>query len=298
MTHNSEMPDEHITGLNRILDDANVIDEDIIGMESGDIVNRIELTEKYNKVKHEYSDTFFSDLIFILTSIRLNEKTAREDWQSILKHKKIISEKLGRNVGIRVATLDFYTNINKRVLSPKIVDMEEYTKTVKESITDHLTFCYNRRYFDYIIKHYFLMAKESDQPLSLCMLDIDFFKIYNDSNGHIAGDFVLIEISRILNAVTKKSDIVSRYGGEEFAVVMPLTGADRALETAENIRKSIEDFRFAKEQILPGKRLTVSIGVVVLTDVISDYMILINRADQALYKAKQNGKNRVVLSGE
>jgi len=88
---------EHITGLDRILDDASVIDEDIIGIESGDIVNRIEIMEKYNRVKNRYGTAFYSDLIFILTNIRLNEKRAKEDWQNILRHKKNISGKLGRN---------------------------------------------------------------------------------------------------------------------------------------------------------------------------------------------------------
>ena len=73
------------------------------------------------------------------------------------------------------------------------------------------------------------------------MMDIDYFKMYNDKNGHIAGDLALIEISRILNAVTRRSDIVSRYGGEEFSVIMPDTDMDSAVQSGENIRKAIED---------------------------------------------------------
>ena len=290
--------DEHITELNRLLDDMSVIDEDIIGMESGDIVKRIELTEKYDKVRNQFNESFYSDLIFILTHIRLDEKTARADWESILYHKHLMSEKLERNVGIRVATLDFYTNIKKQIVSPKIIDMKEYTQTVKESITDPLTNCYNRRYFDYILRYYFSSARESGAPLSLCMADIDHFKIYNDQNGHIAGDLALMEISRILNSVTKKTDVVSRYGGEEFVIIMPGTKGPQAAELAESIRRSVEDFRFPKEQLLPGKRLTISIGVAVLSDRIQDHEALVFLADAAMYAAKQNGRNRVAKTWE
>jgi len=286
-----------LTGLSRMLDEAEIIDEDIIGVESGDIVNRIELAEKHNKIKNLYNESFYSDLIFILTNVRLDEKTAREDWRSILRHKKHVSEKLGRNVGIRVATLDFYTNINKQIVSPKIIDMKEYTKTVKESITDSLTFCYNRRYFDYIIKHYCLVARESDKALSLCMADIDFFKQYNDHNGHIAGDLALIEISRILNAVTAKTDLVARYGGEEFCIIMPSTGLDQAWEKAEQARIAVQDYRFTREQDLPGKRLTLSLGVAALANG-GGHLALIQRADEAMYAAKRAGRNAVFRAKE
>jgi len=289
--------DEQITAMNRILDDDFVIDEEIIGLESGDILSRIELRDKYRQVRHLHTDSFYSDLIFILTNIRLDEKTAEQDWKDILMHKHLISEKLGRNVGIRVASLDYYTNIRKQMQSPKIIDMKEYTNTVKASITDPLTCCYNRRYFDYIIRHYFVVAKESDSLLSLCMLDADFFKTYNDQNGHIAGDLALMEISRILNAVTRKADVVARYGGEEFAILMPQTALQEAFEQADNLRRAVEDFRFPKEQLLPGKRLTVSIGVAELTTEVCDHISLVKRADEALYSAKLLGRNRVVRYG-
>jgi diguanylate cyclase (GGDEF)-like protein len=283
-----------VAPIDRMMEGAGVIDEEIIGMASGDIVNRIEIMEKYNQVKNQYNGNFYSDLIFILTNIRLDENTARGDWQNILKHKHFMSEKLGRNVGIRVATLDFYTNITRQIATPKIIDMKEYTKTVKESITDPLTFCYNRRYFDYIVKQYFALAQETGRPLSLLMVDVDYFKMYNDQNGHIAGDFALIEMSRIFNVLTRKSDIVARYGGEEFCLVLTDTGAEEALAVASKIRKAVEDYRFPNEQNLPGRRLTVSIGVATSNDDIPASLDLIKRADTALYAAKALGKNQVV----
>jgi diguanylate cyclase (GGDEF)-like protein len=299
MSEPNKEPSENkdpVLPIDRLMDAAAAIDEEIIGMASGDIVNRIGIMEKYNSVKNKYNSSFYGDLIYILTNIRLDEKRAREDWQNILKHKHIMSEKLGRNVGIRVATLDFFTNITRQITAPKIIDIKEYTKTVKESITDPLTFCYNRRYFSYVFRQHFLLAKETGRPLSLLMVDVDYFKMYNDQNGHIAGDFVLIEISRIFNVLTRKSDIVSRYGGEEFALLLNETGPEEALAVAEKIRKAIEDYRFPSEQNLPARRLTVSIGTATLADSIQEPLELIKKADEALYAAKGRGKNTVVQS--
>jgi len=296
--HDDELSSDkpRIQPLDPALGESAIIDEDIIGMASGDIINRIEVMEKFNKVRNRYQGSFYSDLIFMLTNIRLDEATAREDWQSILKHKHIMSEKLGRNVGIRVATLDYYTNITRQIVSPKIIDMKEYSRTVKESITDPLTFCYNRRYFDYILKQYFLLATEGDQPLSLLMLDLDYFKIYNDHNGHILGDFVLIEVSRIFHVITRKSDIVARYGGEEFVIVLNKTPLSVALETAEKIRHAVEDYRFPNEQTLPGKRLTITIGAAEVDSAMQTSQDLIKRADEALYEAKRSGRNKVLAA--
>ncbi|MFH0919220.1 MAG: GGDEF domain-containing protein [Fibrobacterota bacterium] len=284
-----------IPGLEGRGDAAPLIDEEIIGIASGDMGSRIESIEHFKEVTKGYGGNFYSDLIYMLTNIRLDEAVAREDWQSILRHKHIMSEKLCRNVGIRVATLDFYTNIRKQIASPKIIDMREYTQTVRESITDPLTLCYNRRYFDYTFKHFFTLAQDTGAPLSLCMLDLDYFKLYNDKNGHITGDFALIELARILNAVTRRTDVVSRYGGEEFVVILPGTLLDEAARVAEKIRKAVDDFRFSGEQALPGGRLTVSIGAAALTPAIKGPLGLLSVADKALYRAKAEGRNRVVL---
>ncbi|MBL8025588.1 MAG: GGDEF domain-containing protein, partial [Fibrobacteres bacterium] len=202
-------------------------------------------------------------------------------------------EKLGRNVGIRVATLDYYTNITRQMASPVIVDMAEYSKTVKDSITDPLTFCYNRRYFDYVLNHRFSRSAESGKTFSLLMLDIDYFKHYNDNNGHLMGDFALIEVSRILHVISRRGDIVARWGGEEFAIVLPDLNADGAVILAEKIRAAVDDFRFPNEQSLPGKRLTISIGAAEYSPAMKNANEIIKAADTALYRAKHEGRNCV-----
>jgi diguanylate cyclase (GGDEF)-like protein len=268
-------------------------DQKLIEFVSGDIVEHIQDDEYLLDSIGKKPGTYYRDLIFALIQIRLPEEEAKRDWKEMLKHKYILSEKLGRNVGIHVATLDYYTNIKKRLVNPKIVDAHEYVDTASRAIIDDLTKAYNRYFFDEEYKKLFLMARTSGKLFSLIMLDLDHFKIYNDINGHIQGDIALIETVRILHAVCTQDDTVSRYGGEEFTVLLPSQPLNLALKTAENIRQAIFDYRFINEQALPTGRLSVSLGVTTYRDDIKSPQDMIEEADVALYRAKNSGRNRV-----
>ncbi len=264
-------------------------------VESGDIVNRIELYQKVNTAKNRRGATFYRDLLFALISVRLDEKDAEQDWKDILTHKYIMSQQLGRNVGIKVATLDYYTNVKRSMKSPRIVETDEYTQTVREAISDNLTHAYNRRYLDYFLNNLFRRAHEETVYFSLLMIDIDHFKNYNDQNGHIAGDLALMEITRIVKAVCHKNHIVARYGGEEFAVVMPEADEFESYITASNICKAVFDFRFPGEQKMPNKRLSVSIGISTFDSAVHRIpRDIIEEADKALYRAKNEGRNKII----
>ncbi|HON11579.1 MAG TPA: diguanylate cyclase [Chitinispirillaceae bacterium] len=265
----------------------------VIEIVSGDIVDHIQDDEFLLDSIGKKPGTYYRDLIFALMQIRLPEEEAKRDWREILKHKYILSEKLGRNVGIHVATLDYYTNIKKRVTNPKIIDANEYVDTASRAITDDLTKAYNRHFFDDEFRRLFLQARTTGKVFSLIMLDLDHFKIYNDLNGHIQGDIALIEVVRILHAVCSQDDTVSRYGGEEFTILLPSQPLNLALRTAENIRQAVFDYRFVNEQTLPQGRLSASLGVTTYRDDIVSPQDMIEEADVALYRAKNSGRNRV-----
>jgi diguanylate cyclase (GGDEF)-like protein len=228
-----------------------------------------------------------------LIQIRLPEDEAKRDWKEVLKHKYLLSEKLGRNVGIHVATLDYYTNIKKKVTNPKIISTHEYLDTASRAITDDLTKAYNRHFFEDEFRRLFLNARTTGKIFSLIMLDLDHFKIYNDLNGHIQGDIALIEVVRILHAVCSKDDTVCRYGGEEFTVLLQSQPLNLALKTAENIKQALFDYRFVNEQSLPCGRLCASLGVTSYRDDVTSPQDMLEEADVALYRAKNSGRNRV-----
>jgi diguanylate cyclase (GGDEF)-like protein len=264
-----------------------------IEIASGDIEAHIQSDEYNLDTLGKKPGTYYRDIIFALLQIRLPEDEAKRDWKEMLKHKFIMSEKLGRNVGIHVAALDYYTNIKRKIISPKIVDVREYVNTASRALIDDLTKAYNRHFFEEEFRTLFAQAKTAGTIFSLIMLDLDHFKIYNDLNGHIQGDLALIETVRILHAVCSPDDTVTRYGGEEFAILLPSQPLNLALKTAENIRGAIFDYRFVNEAQMPSRRLTASLGVTAYHNLLDSTIAMIEEADSALYRAKNSGRNQV-----
>jgi diguanylate cyclase len=167
-----------------------------------------------------------------------------------------------------------------------------------ESLTDPLTGLGNRKYFDRSIDSAVQNALAHGEPLSLLMFDIDHFKSFNDSYGHLTGDQVLRLVGMSLKQTIKGQDITARYGGEEFAVVLPNTGLRQALTVADHIRRAVMSKELKKKstgEILG--RVTISVGVSILKPS-DDTDSLIERADACLYAAKRNGRNRVICEAD
>lgn len=167
----------------------------------------------------------------------------------------------------------------------------------KASKIDFLTNIYNRRYFNELFIKEWKSCEESKSFLSILMIDVDKFKRYNDIYGHLSGDKCLKRISEeIKNVVKESNDIVSRYGGEEFIVLIPNSNLEKAKSMAENIRKNIELLGIVHQGSEKYKIVTVSIGIAsaIPNENLSPEK-LINLADDALYRAKNCGRNRVSL---
>lgn len=156
------------------------------------------------------------------------------------------------------------------------------------AVTDALTRLRNRRPFRDQLGRAIEESRLHNKPLSLMMIDVDNFKALNDTYGHLAGDAVLIGIAEILSKTVRPSDLAARYGGEEFAVLMPDTNLEEGMILGEHIRQTI-----AADEIT-GHHPTVSIGVSALTPTINDDTGMIHAADEALYRAKRSGRNRVL----
>lgn len=155
--------------------------------------------------------------------------------------------------------------------------------------TDGLTGLKNHKAFQQNLAASFAEARKSHKDLSLILLDVDHFKLYNDGFGHPAGDQVLKQVGVILRQATRGQDLVARYGGEEFVIVLSDTGKERVLEVAERIRSAIEN------SIWPKRPITVSLGCSTLGPDIRHKQDLIDRADEALYASKRNGRNQVTF---
>jgi diguanylate cyclase len=181
----------------------------------------------------------------------------------------------------------------------EICNLQQSLEAIRaESLTDPLTGLGNRKYFDRSIEMAVQNALVSGEPLSLLMFDIDHFKSFNDSYGHLTGDQVLRLVGMSLKQTIKGQDITARYGGEEFVVVLPNTAMRQALTVADHIRRAIMSKELKKKstgEILG--RVTISVGVSMLKPD-DDTDSLIERADACLYAAKRNGRNRVICEAD
>lgn len=166
------------------------------------------------------------------------------------------------------------------IVNAELSKLYEETRTL--ALHDALTGLANRRLMETDLERDLARSKRSDEPLSALMIDIDHFKRYNDSHGHVAGDRLLQAVARTISEEIRATDLGARYGGEEFTVILPNTTIKNALGVAERIRSAVE----------MSTGVSVSIGAASLQPGM-DALKLIEKADEALYRAKQNGRNRV-----
>ena len=163
------------------------------------------------------------------------------------------------------------------------------------SVTDDLTQLYNVRYLRQALRRESKRHVRSGQPLSLLFIDLDGFKGVNDQNGHLYGSRALVEMSRIILDCSRETDVVARYGGDEFAVVLPETGSDGAMAVAARVCQRVRDHAFLKQEGI-NYRLTASTGVATLPDSASTVEGLIQAADEAMYQVKADGKDGIQLA--
>ena len=181
--------------------------------------------------------------------------------------------------------IDFFS-----LLSDQVVTAVMNAKLYELSITDGLTGLFVHRYFEQRLLEEMSRAQRHGTPISLIMFDVDKFKECNDRFGHQVGNYVLKEIAKIVKLCTRKEDIPVRWGGDEFAIILPQTPKEGAKILAERIRKMVEGYKFSK---VKGLNITLSIGVATFPEDSVDMTDLIKRADENLYSSKSKGGNQI-----
>ncbi|MBF0257531.1 MAG: GGDEF domain-containing protein [Desulfamplus sp.] len=243
----------------------------LLNREIGDLRNSVDVSERLEDLKTHVSQTLSS------IEIALKEKTAKD------KAVKIISEK-NRS--------DFQVGFSR--LKKELDQAIRHSKDLEIKLNqDPLTKVYNRRAYVKRVSSEMERFLRYKTLFSILVIDIDFFKKVNDTYGHAIGDKCLQEITKRTTPVLRKNDMLARYGGEEFVVIMPETDSQGAAIVAEKIRKNIEKIEFIYKT--DTIRMTVSIGVSEVRDGDKSHETVFERADAALYKAKNEGRNRVMV---
>ncbi len=232
-------------------------------------------------------------LFHVLTNLDLSPKKARKSWEAIVDHWRGLNGTLARTVSIRTAVCDYFCSINKALRNPKFIEIHLFEKKDKHSKYDGLTNLFNRNFFDEVLDRELARTRRHETELSVLFLDLDDFKVINDTYGHPAGDRVLKEVARIIMEEKRTEDVAARYGGEEMAIILPETDKMNGLVLGERIRARVEAMRLPyDEQILS---LTLSGGLASFPLDGKDAAEIMRNADAALYSAKGGGKNAVAL---
>lgn len=253
---------------------------------------------------HRLREILDSEVIFLIPIVSIdNPEEMVENYQgktntsAILmvgqKNKKRLIEskdllqRYAYSVGLTLGHVDVYNFLQ-----------ENYRHFKQQAITDGLTGLYNRRFFNDELEREMQRSVRHFLKMSLIMVDVDHFKKYNDTNGHQAGDEVLKKVAAVFRETTRVCDMECRYGGEEFALILPETSKIQALIIAEKLRKKIEDTEFPHQEKQPLGNLTISVGVSTFPDDSLNVKELIQNADGGLYKAKEAGRNCVMAIGQ
>lgn len=242
------------------------------------------LPEELGHAGHEAGESH-AEALYLLTRMRFGEEEARKYCGEILSHHEGLSLALGRDPGVRVAVCDYFMNLHPKMRDPVIVEVQVLLQKEQGALVDELTGLYNRRYFNDAISREVERFKRFGQRFSLVMLDVDHFKRFNDTYGHSAGDDALKVVSEVLRHTARSFDHVVRYGGEEFALILPHTDSAQAVAAAERLRRAVA----ARPVGVSGRDVpvTASLGAATFPEDAINARDLVCRADEALYEAKR-----------
>lgn len=250
------------------------------------------LDELINDLLEAYRDhpTIWSDLLYLIGNISVTNKEAQEYFGRLEDHRQEIEAALGYPVDLRVALMNYFTRVQRRYESPKIVEFREYQESLALALSDGLTGLLNRRSMEELLRNELARASRYKTCFSLVFVDVDNFKLINDSYGHHVGDETLQCFGQFLRAQIRGEDVAARWGGEEFVMLLPQTGTEGVQRFARRLLSAVHRHDFPD-----NISLTFSAGVAEYPRDGTAIETLVKTADERMYYAKHHGKDQVCL---
>ncbi len=236
-------------------------------------------------------ESFFSSLLALFVHYNFSEEEAFNHWIHIVEHAEFLTAKLQRPVGLRLPIVDYFINYNRLISHPMVIEFHLFKQTEEMAMVDSLTGVFNRRYMELSLQKEINRSLRYDKKFSVLILDLDDFKRINDSRGHLFGDEVLRRFAEFVRSHIRLEDVLCRYGGEEFLILLPETDSDRARYFADRIIRRLHDHPFFSEH-----GVHFSGGIATFPDMGGTIPDLLAQADRALYQAKFEGKDRVIIA--
>ncbi len=258
-----------------------------------DAQNAERLLARLDTLSREAGVSAHAALLLILTHLAFEETQARRHWEAILAHRDSLTVGLGRDPGLRVALLDYFVNVNRRLAHPVLIDLEMFEAGPRPASVDPLTGLATDRAFRGAVQNELRRAKRYSLAVSVVLFDLDDFARVNREFGKLVGDRLLREVGILLHNKIRDIDLAARPGEDELALVLPETDRNGALLVAERFRWEVESHFSRREAAGRPVGMTVSAGVACYAEDATAPEALLSCAAQALYRAKAGGKNAV-----
>ncbi len=247
------------------------------------------------KMERREGPIVYVELLYMLCHIRFEPGEAREHWEAVIHHRAELEDALGYTVDLSVALVSYFVHVSGKLRNPKVIELKLFEETRASAYKDELTGLYNFRFFQEFLGWEVKRCERGGGEFAIAIGDLDNFKNYNDRFGHEVGNQALQAVGRTLQGAGRDQDVVVRYGGEEFVIIMPETSKDDAGRVADRVCRAIAELELSPAH--PTDGLTMSLGVASYPGDALTPEALIRCADRAMYTAKAKGKNQVQLYG-
>jgi len=275
------------------LEEAARYHEELAEVLREDAHNEERILKRLDQIRTQSGLQVYAALLLILTRLGFEESEARGHWEEILKHRRALGQSLGRTVGLRVAVLDYFVNVNRQLTSPRIIDLSLADRQDPASPLDAGTGLWNARQFLSALQKEIRRAKRYRLDLTMLYLDIDDFREINERHGDLVGNILLREVAILIKNKIRDIDMAARLAGEEFGLILPETERMGAFLVAERIRKEMERHFLRRDVDGRPIAMTVTIGMAKYPEDAAIADRLVRRAEEAMHQAKARGGNAV-----